>query len=146
MPIANIHLVYPLCAMFLLTFIVLITMFSMRVKAIKSGKTDITYYKTFNRGVEDENTLKATRHFTNLFETPVLFYVACILGMIIPVTSLLFLFTAWGYVFVRAVHAYVHIGPNKLFIRMRVYFVSWVILIMMWAMILMKAFAISTAA
>lgn len=143
MTIANIHLVYPLCAMFLLTFIVLITMFSMRVKAVKSGKTEITYYKTFSKGSEDENTLKATRHFANLFEAPVLFYVACILGMIIPVTSLLFLFAAWGYVFARAVHAYVHIGANKLLTRMRVYFVSWVILIMMWAMILMKALSVS---
>lgn len=145
MPIANIHLVYPLCAMFLLTTIVLVVMFAKRVKAIKAGKTDATFYKTFSRGNgEDEETAKATRHFTNLFEAPILFYVACILGMLVPVNSILFVFFAWGYVFVRALHAYVHIGPNKLFIRMRVYFVGWVILATMWAMILFKAISISS--
>lgn len=144
MPVANISLVYPLCAMFFFSAIILVKMFLVRLQSVKAGKTEAGYYKTFSRGTEDENAIKATRHFANLFEAPVLFYVACILGMLIPVQGIIFLCLAWAYVLARVIHAYIHMGANKLFWRMRAYLVGWVILVLMWVMILVKALNVSS--
>lgn len=133
----NINLVYPLCAMFFLTLIVMLVMFTDRVKAIKMGAMKVGYFKTYNEELKpSERVIKSGRHFTNLFEAPVLFYVACILGMILPLQSMVFLMLAWTFVAARAVHAVIHIGPNKLLYRMSAYGVGWLVLLLMWIYIL----------
>ncbi len=145
MTAVSIQLVYPLCAMFFLSLIVLGVTFSRRVKAVRSGQVKMGYFKTYQGEGTPESEVKASRHFSNLFEAPVLFYVACILGMILPVEGILFLALSWIYVAVRMVHAYIHIGPNKVFHRMCAYMTSWIILLVMWILILLKALSISAA-
>jgi hypothetical protein len=39
---------------------------------------------------------------------------------------------AWGYVLVRFAHAAIHLGPNKLRLRIRAYFTSWLVLVALW--------------
>jgi hypothetical protein len=39
---------------------------------------------------------------------------------------------AWTYVAARVMHAYVHLGRNRLRKRVRAYFFSWVVLLIMW--------------
>ena len=140
----NVHLIYPMFAMFCLTVVVLIKVFLSRVHAVKTGEVKAGYYKTYSIGTEPEAALKASRHFSNLFEAPVLFYVACILGLILPVQGYTFLVLSWLYVFVRSAHAYIHIGPNKIPHRMFVYGLSWLTLAAMWILILIKALAVSS--
>lgn len=144
MTVSNIHLVYPMIAMFCLSLVVLIKMFLARVRAIKTGQIKAGYFKTYSQGEEPEHLIKVSRHFSNLFEAPVLFYVACILGLILPVQSLFFLVLAWLYVAARAAHAYIHIGPNKLLFRMGAYGIGWLFLTFMWVLILLKVLTIST--
>ncbi|NUN05518.1 MAG: MAPEG family protein [Bdellovibrio sp.] len=133
----NINLVYPLCAMFFLTLIVMLIMFTDRVTAIKKGAMKVGYFKTYNEELKpSERVIKSTRHFANLFEAPILFYVACLLGMILPLQSVFFLALAWLYVFARAAHAVIHIGPNKLLFRMTAYGIGWLCLALMWISIL----------
>ena len=125
-------LVYPMAAMFLVTVVVLVRLFRSRVAAVRKGQVEATYFRLYQGGDEPETTRKVSRHFTNLFEAPTLFYVACLAGMVAGVTGPVLLVLAWGYVAARAVHAFIHLGGNRLRKRILAYGVSWLFLVAMW--------------
>ena len=126
-------LVYPMAAMVLLTFIVLIRMVRGRFAAVDRGEVDARYYKTYQGGGEPRAAAQNTRHFINLFENPVLFYAACIVAMVTGQGTGLIFWLAWAYVVTRIVHSFVHLGANKIPPRMAVYGASWLVLLAMWA-------------
>jgi hypothetical protein len=125
-------LIYPMFAMVVLTFIVLMSLFKNRVKSVKEGTVDPSFFKTYQGQVEPDSSIKLSRHFANIFEAPSLFYIACLAGMITQITSVLFVALAWLYVLLRAAHAYIHIGENKVKLRINTYMSSWAVLMFMW--------------
>lgn len=137
-------LVYPMAAMVLLTFIVLMRMVLGRVAAVRRGDVDARFYKTYQGDDEPRAAAQNTRHFVNLFENPVLFYAACVVAMITGQGTGLVFWLAWAYVAARILHAFVHLGSNKIPPRMAVYGVSWLLLLAMWAT-LVAGVASSTA-
>jgi len=131
-------LVYPMFAMVILTFAVLIALFRSRVQSVRKGEISPFYYKTYQGEVEPDTLLKLSQHVTNIFEAPTLFYVACLAAMIIDEQSIAFQLLAWVYVLLRGLHAYIHIGSNKLKRRIAVYFSSWFVLLSMWIYLVIK--------
>lgn len=125
-------MIYPMFAMVILTAFVLTTLFRSRVGAVRQGLLSTGYFRIYQGESEPESSAKRARHFTNLFEAPVLFYVVCLTAMITHFTGGAMQLLAWLYVAARVVHAYVHLGQNRLRHRMRVYFFSWGILMAMW--------------
>jgi hypothetical protein len=134
MTAAGSALVYPMFAMVLLTATVLVTLFRRRVQAVSERLITTAYYRIYqDQGVpEPESAAKAARHFSNLFEAPTLFYVACLAAMITQRGGLAMLILAWCYVAARIAHAAIHLGPNTLRWRIRAYFASWLVLMGMW--------------
>ena len=65
-------LVYPMAAMVLLTFVVLLRMVRGRFAAVARGDVDARFYKTYQGDGEPRAAAQSTRHFINLFENPVL--------------------------------------------------------------------------
>jgi len=128
----NFELVYPMAAVVALTFFVLIRMFRSRVAAVKAGEANAGYYKTYQEGSEPRETAQLSRQLGNLFESPTLFYAACIAGMVIGENTLVLLVLAWLYVVLRIVHLVIHTGKNKLQPRIRAYFSSWLVILGMW--------------
>jgi hypothetical protein len=128
----NLELIYPMAAMVLLTFVVLTRMFRSRVNAVKAGNANAGYYKTYQEGGEPRETAALSRQLVNLFESPTLFYAACIAGMVTGQNATTLIVLAWIYVLLRIVHAYIHTGSNKLQPRVRAYFTSWLVLLGMW--------------
>jgi hypothetical protein len=128
-------LIYPMFAMVVLTAIVLISLFRARVRAVSTGAVSATYFRTYQDGSEPVETAKISRHFTNLFEAPVLFYVCSLAAMVVNEASLLLVALAWLYVLARAVHAYIHTGSNRLRQRIGAYFASWIVLFAMWVVL-----------
>ena len=125
-------MIYPLFAMVVLTAFVLATLFRSRVGAVRQGLVSATYFRIYQGAGEPESSAKAARHFSNLFEAPILFYVVCLAAMITHFTGPAMQALAWLYVGARVVHAYVHLGSNRLRYRMRAYFFSWGVLLAMW--------------
>lgn len=125
-------MIYPMFAMVLLTATVLVILFRSRVAAVRSGQVSKTYFRIYQGETEPESTAKPARHFANLFEAPVLFYVVCLAAMITHVTGVAMQALAWTYVAARVLHATVHLGGNRLSKRVRAYFVSWLVLLAMW--------------
>jgi hypothetical protein len=131
-------LVYPMAAMVLFTFIVLMAMFRSRVQAVRKGEVASYYFKTYQGEAEPDSSLKLSQHFSNMLEAPTLFYVACVAAMVLNEAALLFYLLAWLYVILRVLHAYIHTGRNRLRSRVRVYFASWIVLLFMWVDLVIK--------
>jgi hypothetical protein len=125
-------LVYPMFAMVLLTATVLVIMFRSRVRAVREQKVSTAYFRIYQGATEPEYSAKPARHFTNLFEAPTLFYAASLAAIVTQATAPIILALAWAYVAARVVHAWVHLGRNRLRHRIPVYGVSWLILLAMW--------------
>jgi hypothetical protein len=135
------RLIYPMLVMVLLTFSTLVRLFLARRASVVAGAVSATYFKVYQGGAEPEASAQLARHFTNLFEAPVLFYAACISAMAIHATGTPFLALAWTYVLLRVAHTYVHTGKNVLNSRILAYFSSWFVLLAMWALLAIAAAA-----
>lgn len=124
---------YPSFALLLLSFLVLLKLFLSRVKAVKEGKIDFRYFKTFAMKQTEipHDIQQSTRNFINLFEVPTLFYMVSLFGLFTQRIDSLFLALAWMYVFLRYTHTYIHLTSNKIFQRMVVYGLSCIILLIM---------------
>lgn len=135
----NFALLYPMIAMAGLTFLVGGLLFSIRVAAVRGGKIKMKYFRTYNEGSSTELELKASQHFANLFEVPVLFYAASITAMILPVQGSGILVAAWVFFASRVAHAFMHIGPNRIFPRMISFFLGFFSAVAMWFLIALEA-------
>jgi len=129
------NLVYPMFAMVLLTAAVLAILFRTRVRAVREGRVTARYYKIYQGETEPGYAIKPARHFANLFEAPILFYAACLTAMVTHQATPLIQALAWIYVSLRLIHAYVHLGSNKVRRRIGVYFTGWLVLLAMWLVI-----------
>ncbi len=138
------RLVYPMFALVALSATVLVLLFRSRVRAVKEGQVTSAYFRIYQGEREPEHAAKASRHFSNLFEAPTLFYAACLAAMITHDASTGLLVLAWLYVLARAVHACVHMGSNRLRHRIRVYFIGWLFLVGMWLQIVVHTAAVHT--
>lgn len=128
----ELSLVYPMLALVLLTACVLIVLFRSRVRMVREGLAPVSYFRVFQGSPEPEFAAKPARHFSNLFEAPTLFYAGCLTAMVAGVTDAAVIALAWGYVAMRYLHAYIHLGSNRVRYRMRVYFAGWLFLVAMW--------------
>ena len=135
-------MIFPMFAMFSLTLFVFILLFVDRFKAVKKGKINPKHFLTYTTDqIESRKTIAKARQFANLFETPVLFYAACLAVMTLKITTSIFLGLAWGYVLMRVLHAFIHMGANHLIWRICAYFGSWLFLIGLWGGLLFEALA-----
>ena len=131
-------ILYPVFAMFALVAIVLLRMRSMRFAAVRSGEVSIKYYRAYQEGDEPEALRVVSRHFVNLFEMPVLFYVGVIMTYITQNVSAWMVVLAWIYVALRYVHSWVHLGSNDVPTRFRIYFASAAVLLLMWTTLFVR--------
>src|SRR5215510_4288926 len=135
-------LIYPMLAMVALTAYVLSALFLRRRQAVKEGRLSSRYFRVYHGETEPDEAARATRQFANLFEAPVLFYVACVTAIATRQVTLLAVALAWAYVALRVTHAYIHLGANRLRHRIPVYFASWGVLLALWITI---AFGVALA-
>ncbi len=94
-----------------LTFVAFVRMAMMRQAAVKAGH-DPRYYRAQLGDPEPEATVVAVRHYSNLFELPVLFYAACLTAYALAAVSGWTLAFAWGYTAARLGQSAVHLSYN----------------------------------
>lgn len=125
-------LFWPMFFLFAVTAAVAISMGFRRMGAIRRREVDFRYYRVYQGTGEPEPLAAHTRHLTNLFEAPVLFYVAILTALALNVQSVVMLWLAWGYAGLRALHTAIHMGSNVVIHRFRVFGLSWVVLLALW--------------
>ncbi len=120
------------------TFLIMVISFRARVAAVKSGAIPVRFFKTFEGANPPELVIKTTRHFSNLFEVPVLYYAGLIIAMILPITGFWIQFWAWFFIFARVIQAVIHIGRNKIRPRMISYACGWLAVLAIWILIVLR--------
>jgi hypothetical protein len=132
----NAHLIlFPILVMVLLTAIVAGVMFRRRVAAMKSERIHPQKVALSTQMSTLISDTRASDNFRNLFEMPVLFYVALLTIFSANIASLAYLLLAWCYVAARHVHSYLHCGSNRVMHRFYAFATSCFLLLAIWLLI-----------
>jgi len=127
-------LLLPLLAQILLTFIVMYTMGRKRVNEIKRKKINPQKADVRSRSSEVyQDAASASDNYHNQFESPLLFYIAIMLALILFIQDSVIVALAWTYVGLRYVHSFIHITYNRVLHRFAAFVLSSVILFALWS-------------
>jgi hypothetical protein len=122
----------PVFAMFALVLAVTALMLRERIRQFKAQNLHPQAVPTRAQFAATIKDSRCADHFANLFETPVLFYVACIGLFVTHTVSPLLLFLAWLYVLLRVAHSIAHCGRNVVMTRMKYFAASLAVLSLLW--------------
>jgi len=127
-------LLLPLLALVFLTFLVWIFMYVTRLGEMKGKSIDPQDLDTRVHGqaLLTDSPAQAD-NLKNLFELPVLFYVAILLALVLMIRDSFLVQLAWGYVALRYVHSLIHCTYNRVMHRFIAYAASCLVLMIMWA-------------
>ena len=126
-------LLIPLLAHVALTFVVMIIMYRKRVAEMKSKRIHPQRMKTRSgtHGVLTDSE-GAANNYANLFEAPVLFYLAILVTLMPMVQDSIIVALAWIYVASRYVHSFIHVTYNRVMHRFWVFVFSSLVLLAVW--------------
>jgi len=126
-------LLIPLLAQVALTFIVMIIMYRKRVTEMQLKRIHPQRVKTrsITHGVLVDSE-SAANNYLNLFESPVLFYLAILLTLILMVQDSILVFLVWTYVTSRYIHSFIHVTYNRVMHRFSVFIFSSFVLFAIW--------------
>jgi len=127
---------YPVLLLVLHTFIVWCWMYVVRIRGAIRDSIPMSAFKDQRTAAATPGVYStASDNLANLFELPVLFYVAAVVlyatdGVTGPMLAL-----SWFYVTTRIAHSLVHMTYNKVMHRFSIYIISSIALWTMWIMI-----------
>jgi len=124
---------WPAVAMAALTFIVWLRMYFMRIGEMKRGRIHPQSVALSAQMAERLKDTRAADNFRNLFELPVLFYLAVVLAVQTAQVTVVTLTLAWFFVVLRIAHSAIQCGYNKVYHRFYAYFAGSVALWLLWA-------------
>ena len=126
-------LLIPLLAQVALTFIVMLIMYRKRVAEMQLKRIHPQRVKTrsITHGVLVDSE-SAANNYLNLFESPVLFYVAILLTLMLMVQDSILVILVWTYVISRYVHSFIHVTYNRVMHRFSVFIFSSFVLFAIW--------------
>jgi len=130
----------PLLAVVALTVVGFIRLAYVRVKVSRARVVPLKYYVAFQNGTEPEHVVVAQRHYANLFEAPVLFYVACVTAFALDAVTPAMYFTAWAYAILRIGQSTIHLTYNNVRHRAYAFLLGWIALAAVWAQIAAAVF------
>ncbi len=123
----------PLLVQVLLTFMVWIYLFALRIPEISRKKINP---QDLRDRAEAHQLLTvsaaASNNLKNLFELPVLFYVAVLLSLVLMIQDMLLVQLSWGFVVFRMVHSVIHCSYNNVTHRFITYATSCLFLMFIW--------------
>lgn len=132
-------MLYPLFAMVVLTFVVMLITVRTRIAAVRAGEMKASYFQTMSGSEASEAVAKTTRQFNNLFETPTLLYAAGAVYLALGLESSLTVTLAWLFVLARVAHAWIHIGYNKVMHRLAAFAFANGCILAMWINLVLEA-------
>jgi len=123
---------YPVCALALLTLLVLA---QIPLRRFRAGFAKRVNYGDFRYGESQAvpgDVSLPNRNYMNLLEMPVLFYVLCLSLYATAHVTPAMLWLAWAYVAFRVVHSIVHLTYNDVRHRGLAFAASNIVLVVMW--------------
>ena len=125
-------ILYPMFALVLLTFLVLILIPLARFRSAGKREVSIGDFRYGESSAVPGHVALPNRNYMNLLELPVLFYTACLLIFTTGVTTSSMVTLAWVYVGMRTVHSLVHLSYNNVLHRLALFVGSTFVLLALW--------------
>jgi hypothetical protein len=125
-------LVWPMLAQMLLTGVVWVRMYIVRVAEMRRRRIRPQSIATSR---EIASTLEDTApadNFRNLFEVPVLFFAVCLTLLSLDLVNPAQLALAWAFVGLRCLHSFIQLTSNRVMHRFRVYVLGTLCVFAMW--------------
>ena len=126
---------WPAVAMVALTIIVWVRMYRARIGEMKRERIHPQSIALSAQIAERLKDTRAADNFRNLFELPVLFYLALVVVVQTAQVNALTLALAWLFVVLRFAHSTIHCGYNKVIHRFYIYFLGGIVLWSLWAVL-----------
>jgi hypothetical protein len=122
----------PMVALAALTFVVLLRIPFVRIRAVREGVIEANDFKLGESPRVPGDVSLPNRNYMNLLELPTLFYAACLALYVLKRVESPDLIIAWGYVGLRVVHSFVHLTYNNVLQRLGLFALSNVVLSVLW--------------
>ena len=129
------QILFPLLAMFVLVSLVATAMIRRRIAFYKQNRVHPQKTATSIQMAAVMPDSRAPDNFRNLFELPVMFYVAVIVIYITGLTSTTYIVLAWAYVIARYAHSFIHCNSNVVMHRFYAYVASCTLLSLIWLLL-----------
>jgi hypothetical protein len=125
-------LFYPVFMLAMLTALVMLSVGYTRLQAHRSGVIRADFLEQGGLQNASATVVKTTHNLQNLFEFPLLFYIAILFVIAYGLEDEIYLWLSWGYVLFRYLHSFIHISYNKVSHRFAIFACSNLILICIW--------------
>jgi hypothetical protein len=126
---------WPVLAMVALTFAVSLLMYKRRIAEMREKRIrPQALASAVAMSTKLENT-SAADNYRNLFEVPVLFYVAALTAYVLGLANPALLPLMWAYVATRVVHSAIHCTTNRVMHRFQAFVASHAVLFAIWLVI-----------
>lgn len=122
----------PVLALVTLTFLVLLRIPYVRIRAALQQRVTVTDFKLGESPRVPGDVSIPNRNYMNLLELPMLFYVLVLALYVTHRVDAVELTLAWVYVALRVAHSCVHLTVNHVIARLVVFALSNVVLSVMW--------------
>jgi hypothetical protein len=108
-------------------------MSNVRVGAVKAGRVDARAFKYVEN--EPEDLRNYTRALANQFESPVLFYAACIIAYVTGTAHISIVILAWAFAVAKLAHMVLHATVNRLRYRRPAFIAAYMSLSLLWVVL-----------
>ena len=122
----------PAFAMVTLTIVVWFRMYTTRIAQMKRERIHPQAVATSAQAAARLTDSRAADNFRNLFELPVLFYLALTVAAVSGLVTTTTLALAWLFVLLRVAHSAIHCSYNKVMHRFQAYLAGGVVLWLLW--------------
>lgn len=125
----------PALAMVVLSIAVWFRMYVTRIGQMKRERIHPQAVATSAQAAAKLTDSCAADNFRNLFELPVLFYLAVVMAAQTGLAGTAVLALAWLFVALRVLHSWIQCTYNKVMHRFRVYVAGGIVLWMLWGVL-----------
>jgi len=132
-------ILFPMVALVTLTFAVLLLIPVRRFRAGIAGQIKFDDFRYGESARVPPEVSIPNRNMMNLLELPLLFYVGCLVYLVIGRVDEFALALAWLYVALRIVHSAIHVTYNRVRHRLIAFAASNVVLVMFWTNLIRNA-------
>jgi hypothetical protein len=124
---------YPMFAMVLIMVLVAGYLLAARVQAVRKRQVSIGYFRLQSgAGEPPAHLTAAARHYSNLFEVPLLFLITCLVAIQMGLQGPTMIALAWVFVITRVIHALIHLSYNNVLHRLFAFFAGVICVLLMW--------------
>lgn len=126
-------ILFPALALVALTFVVWLRLYGERIGQMRRERIHPQAVASSAQMAALVKDSRAADNFRNLFELPVLFYLAVVTAIVTAQVGTTTVTLAWGFVILRCLHSLIHCTYNKVMHRFQAYLLGAIALWALWA-------------